>query len=238
MAGRVAFIKWLVTFFLEKKYLPAVQNAKNGGDVLPRIIQTVGGTMQDKNPGLETNVPSEQEKSHSNSSTLSDRRLSNSSLCSIEEQHRTVYDMVQRILLSTRGYVNFVNEVFRQAFLLPSSDISATRKVLKVYRKWLLQDKPVFMEEPDTKEILQEEVSILDHSAAETDCKLPASEHSGHKRSSSWGRTYSFTSAVSRGCIIEDENRNVKAGVQAALQGADVANTSQNNRICHAEPKG
>uniref|UniRef100_A0A493TUQ9 Ral GTPase activating protein catalytic subunit alpha 2 n=1 Tax=Anas platyrhynchos platyrhynchos TaxID=8840 RepID=A0A493TUQ9_ANAPP len=162
MAARVVFIKWLVTFFLEKKYLTAVQNTKNGGEMLPKIIQTVGVVNQDKNPELETGMSyaGEQERSHSNSSTLSDRRLSSSSLCSIEEQHRTVYEMVQRILLSTRGYVNFVNEVFRQL----------------------------------------------------------SSDHSGHKRSSSWGRTYSFTSAVNRGCVLEDEDKNVKAGAQAALQ--------------------
>lgn len=45
-----------------------------------------------------------------------------------------------------------------------------------------------------------------------------SSEPCGHKRSSSWGRTYSFTSAVSRGCVLEDEDRDVKAGAQAALQ--------------------
>uniref|UniRef100_A0A8B9C2D2 Ral GTPase activating protein catalytic subunit alpha 2 n=1 Tax=Anser brachyrhynchus TaxID=132585 RepID=A0A8B9C2D2_9AVES len=213
MAARVVFIKWLVTFFLEKKYLTAVQNTKNGGEMLPKIIQTVGVVSQDKNPELETGMSyaGEQERSHSNSSTLSDRRLSNSSLCSIEEQHRTVYEMVQRILLSTRGYVNFVNEVFRQAFLLPSSDISATRKVVKVYRKWILQEKPVFMEEPDKKENSEDAVVSLEDSSL-------SSDHSGHKRSSSWGRTYSFTSAVNRGCVLEDEDKNVKAGVQAALQ--------------------
>ncbi|XP_064365960.1 ral GTPase-activating protein subunit alpha-2 isoform X4 [Dromaius novaehollandiae] len=220
MAAQVVFIKWLVTFFLEKKYLTAVQHTKNGGEMIPKIIQTVGVVNQDKNPELETSMPyaSEQERNHSNSSTLSDRRLSNSSLCSIEEQHRTVYEMVQRILLSTRGYVNFVNEVFRQAFLLPPSDISATRKVVKVYRKWILQEKPVFMEEPDKKENDQDDVTNLEDSSVQTDSKHLASDHSGHKRSSSWGRTYSFTSAVNRGCILEDEDKNVKAGAQAALQ--------------------
>ncbi|KAI6072051.1 Ral GTPase-activating protein subunit alpha-2 isoform X3 [Aix galericulata] len=220
MAARVVFIKWLVTFFLEKKYLTAVQNTKNGGEMLPKIIQTVGVVNQDKNPELETGVSyaGEQERSHSNSSTLSDRRLSSSSLCSIEEQHRTVYEMVQRILLSTRGYVNFVNEVFRQAFLLPSSDISATRKVVKVYRKWILQEKPVFMEEPDKKENREDTVVSLEDSSVQTDGKHLSSDHSGHKRSSSWGRTYSFTSAVNRGCVLEDEDKNVKAGAQAALQ--------------------
>ncbi|KAI1240313.1 hypothetical protein IHE44_0008729, partial [Lamprotornis superbus] len=143
MAARVVFIKWLVTFFLEKKYLTAVQSAKNGGEMLPKIIQ---------------------------------------------------------------------------AFLLPPSDISATRKVVKVYQKWILQEKPVFMEEPDKKEDSQDAVFPLEDSPVQTDGKHLCSEPCGHKRSSSWGRSYSFTSAVSRGCVLEDEDRDVKAGAQAALQ--------------------
>ncbi|XP_023374157.1 ral GTPase-activating protein subunit alpha-2 [Otolemur garnettii] len=217
MAARVVFIKWIVTFFSEKKYLTTSQNTKNGVDVLPKIIQSVGGGVaQERAPELDGAGPPEQDKSHSNSSTLSDRRLSNSSLCSIEEEHRTVYEMVQRILLSTRGYVNFVNEVFHQAFLLPSCEIAVTRKVVQVYRKWILQDKPVFMEEPDKKDVAQEDAEKLGFS--ETDSKEVSSESSGHKRSSSWGRTYSFTSAMSRGCVTEEDNTNVKAGAQALLQ--------------------
>uniref|UniRef100_A0A8C5NNK5 Ral GTPase activating protein catalytic alpha subunit 2 n=1 Tax=Junco hyemalis TaxID=40217 RepID=A0A8C5NNK5_JUNHY len=234
MAARVVFIKWLVTFFLEKKYLTAVQNTKNGGEMLPKIIQVgfkvdLSSCMctvaagQEKSAELEAGaaVPAgEQERGHSGSgsSSLSDRRLSSCSLCSVEEQHRGVYEMVQGILLSTRGYVNFVNEVFRQAFLLPPSDISATRKVVKVYQKWILQEKPVFMEEPDKKEDSQDAVAPLEDSSVQTDGKHLSSEPCGHKRSSSWGRTYSFTSAVSRGCVLEDEDRDVKAGAQAALQ--------------------
>ncbi|XP_041109707.1 ral GTPase-activating protein subunit alpha-2 isoform X6 [Polyodon spathula] len=220
LAARVAFIKWLVTFFLEKKYVTAVLNTKNGGEVLPKIIQTVtaGSTSQEKNSEAESNGPAEQDKNHSNSSTLSDRRLSNSSLCSIEEEHRTVYDMVQWILLSTRDNVNFVNEVFHQAFLLPSCEASATRKVIQVYKKWILQDKPVFMTEPEKSNQGEEEGvhsdSLLE---TETDSKQPT-EHPGHKRSSSWGRTYSFSSAISRGCINEEENTDIKAGVQSMLQ--------------------
>lgn len=78
---------------------------------------TAGSSSQEKDKASDgdTNGPSgETEKSHSNSSTLSDRRASDSSLCSIEEEHRYVYDMVQNILLSTRDNVNFVNEVFHQ----------------------------------------------------------------------------------------------------------------------------
>ncbi|XP_073484248.1 ral GTPase-activating protein subunit alpha-2 isoform X2 [Aquarana catesbeiana] len=223
MAARVVFIKWLVTFFLEKKYVASTQSTKNGGEVLPKLIQTVSMVNvnqeknQEKNPEAEPAGAPEQEKNHSNSSTLSDRRLSNSSLCSIEEDHKAVYDMVQRILFSTRGYINFINEVFRQAFLLPACDVSATRKVVKVYRKWILQEKPIFMEEPSKPPEDHMNVPVFESAASEPDGK-PVPEQSGHKRSSSWGRTYSFTSAVSRGCVCEDENMDVKAGDQAALQ--------------------
>ncbi|KAJ0008846.1 hypothetical protein NQD34_016261 [Periophthalmus magnuspinnatus] len=155
LAPRVAFITWLVTFFLEKKYVSSaatVQSAKNGTEVI-KLIQTVtagsGSQEKDKTDG-DTNGPvGEPEKSHSNSSTLSNRRPSDSSLCSIEEEHRQVYEMVHGILLSTRENVNFVNEVFHQAFLLPSCEASATRKVIRVYRKWILQEKPSFMTEPE-----------------------------------------------------------------------------------------
>ncbi|XP_069811335.1 ral GTPase-activating protein subunit alpha-2 isoform X2 [Dendropsophus ebraccatus] len=220
MAARVVFIKWLVTFFLEKKYVASSQSTKNGGEVLPKLIQTVSviNVNQEKNAEVEPTGAQEHEKNHSNSSTLSDRRLSNSSLCSIEEDHKNVYDMVQRIFLSTRGYVNFINEVFRQAFLLPACDVSATRKVVKVYRKWILQEKPIFMEEPSQPSSDHVNLPVFESSVTETDSKQVPAEPSGHKRSSSWGRTYSFTSAVSRGCVCEDENMDVKAGDQAALQ--------------------
>uniref|UniRef100_A0A4W4HC52 Rap-GAP domain-containing protein n=1 Tax=Electrophorus electricus TaxID=8005 RepID=A0A4W4HC52_ELEEL len=216
LAPRVAFITWLVNFFLEKKYMStSASNAKNGGDVLPKLIQTVtaGSSSQEKSSEPEPNGPAEQEKSHSNSSTLSDRHASNSSLCSVEEEHRSVYDMVHCILLSTPDNVNFVNEVFHQAFLLPSCEASATRKVIKVYRKWILQDRPAFMSEPD-KTGQDEEDTGDDHQTTEAD-----STHShGHKRTSSWGRTYSFSSAISRGCLTEEQRCDVKAGMQATLQ--------------------
>ncbi|XP_022606809.1 ral GTPase-activating protein subunit alpha-2 [Seriola dumerili] len=226
LAPRVAFITWLVTFFLEKKYVSsaaAAQSAKNGTEVIPKLIQTVTSSQEkekDKTSDGDTNGPAgEPEKSHSNSSTLSDRRPSDSSLCSIEEEHRYVYDMVHAILLSTRDNVNFVNEVFHQAFLLPSCEASATRKVIKVYRKWILQEKPSFMTEPDTTaqedEVDDSSEQIL---STETNSMHAQTESHGHRRSSSWGRTYSFSSAISRGFLTEEQNRDIKAGIQPTLQ--------------------
>ncbi|XP_047200750.1 ral GTPase-activating protein subunit alpha-2 isoform X7 [Girardinichthys multiradiatus] len=228
LAPRVAFITWLVTFFLEKKYVSsaaAAQSAKNGTEVIPKLIQTVtaGSSSQEKektSDGDTNGPPGDTEKSHSNSSTLSDRRPSDSSLCSIEEEHKHVYDMVHSILLSTRDNINFVNEVFHQAFLLPSCEASATRKVIKVYRKWLLLEKPIFMTEPDPT---THEDEVDDHSERilSTDADImnvKTLESHGHRRSSSWGRTYSFSSAINRGFLTEEENRDVKAGMQPTLQ--------------------
>ncbi|XP_069392458.1 ral GTPase-activating protein subunit alpha-2 isoform X2 [Paralichthys olivaceus] len=228
LAPRVAFITWLVTFFLEKKYVSsaaAAQSAKNGTEVIPKLIQTVtaGSSSQekkeDKTSEGDVNGPAgEPEKSHSNSSTLSDRRPSDSSLCSIEEEHRYVYDMVHAILLSTRDNVNFVNEVFHQAFLLPSCEASATRKVIKVYRKWILQEKPGFMTEPD-KTTQEDEVDDSSEQTLNTETNnIHVQESHGHRRSSSWGRTYSFSSAISRGFLTEQQNRDIKAGIQPTLQ--------------------
>uniref|UniRef100_A0A8C5I3N3 Rap-GAP domain-containing protein n=1 Tax=Gouania willdenowi TaxID=441366 RepID=A0A8C5I3N3_GOUWI len=226
LAPRVAFITWLVTFFLEKKYIStAAQSAKNGTEVIPKLIQTVtaGGNSQekDKSSDGDTNTPAgEPEKSHFNSSTLSARRPSDSSVCSIEEEHRQVYDMVQAILLATRDNVNFVNEVFHQAFLLPSCEALATGKVIKVYRKWILLEKPAFMTEPDTP--AQEDE--VDNSSEQRINSEIISMHAqmleshGHKRSSSWGRTYSFSSAINRGFLTEEQNRDIKAGIQPTLQ--------------------
>uniref|UniRef100_H2MSR2 Ral GTPase activating protein catalytic subunit alpha 2 n=1 Tax=Oryzias latipes TaxID=8090 RepID=H2MSR2_ORYLA len=219
LAPRVAFINWLVTFFLEKKYVScaaAAQSTKNGTEVIPKLIQTVtaGSSSQDKERDADSNGPvGEPEKSHSNSSTLSDRRPSDSSLCSIEEEHRQVYEMVHSLLLSTRDNVNFVNEIFHQAFLLPSCEASATRKVIKVYRKWILEEKPNFMAEPDTT-IQGDEVD--DH--PEQILIIYHHPGLGHKRSSSWGRTYSFSSAISRGFLTEEQNMDVNAGIQPTLQ--------------------
>uniref|UniRef100_A0A8C7IT65 Ral GTPase activating protein catalytic subunit alpha 2 n=1 Tax=Oncorhynchus kisutch TaxID=8019 RepID=A0A8C7IT65_ONCKI len=208
LAPRVAFITWLVTFFLDKKYI-STPSAKNGtNEVIPKLIQ-VG-------PLEEPHGPTEPEKIHSNGSTLSDRRPSDSSLCSIDEEHRSVYDMVHGILLSTRDNINFVNEVFHQAFLLPSCETSATRKVIKVYRKWILQEKPGFMTEPEKSRQAETDNTHTPKLSLRNTTTFILTH--GHKRSSSWGRTYSFSSAISRGCLTEEQNRDIKAGIQPTLQ--------------------
>ncbi|XP_059504334.1 ral GTPase-activating protein subunit alpha-2 isoform X2 [Stegostoma tigrinum] len=221
LAARVAFIKWLVTFFLEKKYTATNQNTKNGGEMLPKIIQSVTAnpSTQEKAIELEASGTTEQDRSHSNSSTLSERRLSTSSLCSIEEEHQPVYEMVQRVLFSSQANVNFINEVFHQGFLLPSCEASAIKKVVKVYRKWILQEnKPPFMAEPEKSETDDDVVDHPEHLSVLLTDNKETIQQSRHRRTSSWGRTYSFTNAINRGCVFEEENANIQAGIQSTLQ--------------------
>ena len=45
-----------------------------------------------------------------------------------------MYEMVQQILLSTRGYVNFVNEVFRQVSVCVCVCVCVCDKFMKLKR--------------------------------------------------------------------------------------------------------
>ncbi|XP_076605061.1 ral GTPase-activating protein subunit alpha-1 isoform X6 [Chaetodon auriga] len=92
----------------------------------------------------------EPEQSHSNTSTLTEREPSSSSLCSMDEEQLTDMEVVRRVLTSSRTNVNFITEIFRQAFLLPMCEAAAMRKVVRVYQEWIsMDDKPVFMKEPE-----------------------------------------------------------------------------------------
>ncbi|KAI3367931.1 hypothetical protein L3Q82_026760 [Scortum barcoo] len=92
----------------------------------------------------------EPEQSHSNTSTLTEREPSSSSLCSMDEEQLTDMEVVRRVLTSTRTNVNFITEIFRQAFLLPMCEAAAMRKVVRVYQEWIsMEDRPVFMKEPE-----------------------------------------------------------------------------------------
>lgn len=57
---------------------------------------------------------SEPEQSHSNTSTLTEREPSSSSLCSMDEEQLTDMEVVRRVLTSSRTNVNFITEIFRQ----------------------------------------------------------------------------------------------------------------------------
>uniref|UniRef100_A0AAQ4RQ74 Ral GTPase activating protein catalytic subunit alpha 1 n=1 Tax=Gasterosteus aculeatus aculeatus TaxID=481459 RepID=A0AAQ4RQ74_GASAC len=141
LQGRVIFIRWLVSFWLEPR--PNAQIPGTEGENVPKNIQVSAYSEQQPDWRLA-------EQSHSNTSTLTEREPSSSSLCSMDEEQLTDMEVVRRVLTNSRTNVNFITEIFRQAFLLPMCKAAAMRKVVRVYQEWIsMEDRPVFMKEPE-----------------------------------------------------------------------------------------
>ncbi|XP_026085761.1 ral GTPase-activating protein subunit alpha-1 isoform X7 [Carassius auratus] len=218
--ARVIFIRWLVSFWLEPRSNTGTHIPGMEGENVPKNIQRAaaglaargedGGLRPD---GLDGGGTGEPEQSHSNTSTLTEREPSSSSLCSMDEEHLTDIEVVRRVLCSSRTNVNFITEIFRQAFLLPMCEAAAMRKVVRVYQEWISQqDKPVFMREPEEDQFTGQPDSTHEQRTdkEEEDIGLTVSIHS---RNPNWCRNSGSKSSDSE--VLE---YNVHAGVQATLQ--------------------
>ncbi|XP_014883508.1 ral GTPase-activating protein subunit alpha-1 isoform X1 [Poecilia latipinna] len=180
LQARVIFIRWLVSFWLEPRPNTQTQIPGTEGESVPKNIQRAAAGLAARSAGssddgggggsrseshLESSGSSlgptgssiggpvgtgEPEQSHSNTSTLTEREPSSSSLCSMDEEQLTDMEVVRRVLTNSRTNVNFIIEIFRQGFLLPMCEAAAMRKVVRVYQEWIsMEDKPVFMKEPE-----------------------------------------------------------------------------------------
>uniref|UniRef100_A0A8C2F9T5 Ral GTPase activating protein, alpha subunit 1 (catalytic) n=1 Tax=Cyprinus carpio TaxID=7962 RepID=A0A8C2F9T5_CYPCA len=218
--ARVIFIRWLVSFWLEPRSNTGTHIPGMEGENVPKNIQRAaaglaargedGGLRPD---GLDGGGTGEPEQSHSNTSTLTEREPSSSSLCSMDEEHLTVIEVVRRVLCSSSTNVNFITEIFRQAFLLPMCEAAAMRKVVRVYQEWISQqDKPVFMREPEEDQFTGQLDSTHGQRSdkEEEDIGLTVTVNS---RNPNWCRNSGSKSSDSE--VLE---YNVHAGVQATLQ--------------------
>uniref|UniRef100_A0A673MZE0 Ral GTPase-activating protein subunit alpha-1-like n=1 Tax=Sinocyclocheilus rhinocerous TaxID=307959 RepID=A0A673MZE0_9TELE len=219
--ARVIFIRWLVSFWLEPRSNTGTHIPGMEGENVPKNIQRAaaglaargedGGLRPD---GLDGGGTGEPEQSHSNTSTLTEREPSSSSLCSMDEEHLTDIEVVRRVLCSSRTNVNFITEIFRQAFLLPMCEAAAMRKVVRVYQEWIsLQDKPVFMREPEEDRFTGQLDSTHEQRTdkEEEDIGLTVSVHN---RNPNW----CSRNSGSKSSDSEVLEYNVHAGVQATLQ--------------------
>ncbi|XP_005343776.1 ral GTPase-activating protein subunit alpha-1 isoform X6 [Microtus ochrogaster] len=228
--ARVIVIRWLVSFWLEPKPHSGPNIPGMEGEVLPKNIQRAAASLVSREENKTDNVDkadktTEPEQSHSNTSTLTEREPSSSSLCSIDEEHLTDIEIVRRVFSSKRSNVNFVTEIFRQAFLLPICEAAAMRKVVKVYQEWIQQEeKPLFMQEPDERvlpssdipcleNITDQNISIEDGEKREEENGTNISEH---VRNSSWTKNGSYQVAFH--ASEEATEQNIQAGTQAVLQ--------------------
>ncbi|XP_078720544.1 ral GTPase-activating protein subunit alpha-1-like isoform X2 [Lampetra fluviatilis] len=170
----------------------------------------------------------QEQQSHSNTSTLTEREPSTSSLCSVDEEHLSDAEIARKVFHSSRENVNFVIEVFRQAFLLPICEAAAIRKVVRVYQEWIQQgERPLFMKEPEEApppHLRPPSASGAKARTAESDSngaerKLPSSKSgAGHARTPSWTRNSSYEDAINKASEMDDGNKSLYAGVQATLQ--------------------
>uniref|UniRef100_A0AAQ5X0Y7 Rap-GAP domain-containing protein n=1 Tax=Amphiprion ocellaris TaxID=80972 RepID=A0AAQ5X0Y7_AMPOC len=156
LQARVIFIRWLVSFWLEPRPNTQTHIPGTEGENVPKNIQRAAAGLAARSAGGSMGLSGgpgtvgEPEQSHSNTSTLTEREPSSSSLCSMDEEQLTDMEVVRRVLTSSRTNVNFITEIFRQAFLLPMCEAAAMRKVVRVYQEWIsMEDKPVFMKEPE-----------------------------------------------------------------------------------------
>ncbi|XP_053924488.1 ral GTPase-activating protein subunit alpha-1 isoform X7 [Cuculus canorus] len=227
--ARVIVIRWLVSFWLEPKphtgpHIPGME-----GENVPKNIQRAAASMASREDSKNDSTDkqdrnAEPEQSHSNTSTLTEREPSSSSLCSIDEEHLTDIEIVRKVFSSKRSNVNFLTEIFRQAFLLPICEAAAMRKVVKVYQEWIQQeDKPLFMKEPE--EIMQCTAADCDESIADHNSSEKAKEreeekgmNSSHVRNSNWARNGCYNETSHKMSEIDSEEQNVRAGVQSVLQ--------------------
>ncbi|KAM4898698.1 ral GTPase-activating protein subunit alpha-1 isoform 2-T2 [Sylvia borin] len=226
--ARVIVIRWLVSFWLEPKphtgpHIPGME-----GENVPKNIQRAAASMASREDSKNDSTDkqdrnAEPEQSHSNTSTLTEREPSSSSLCSIDEEHLTDIEIVRKVFSSKRSNVNFLTEIFRQAFLLPICEAAAMRKVVKVYQEWIQQeDKPLFMKEPE--EIMQCTTvdcdESVDHNSSEKGKEREEEKgmNSSHVRNSNWTRNGCYEDTLHKTSEIDTEEQNVRAGVQSVLQ--------------------
>ncbi|XP_053449932.1 ral GTPase-activating protein subunit alpha-1 isoform X3 [Nycticebus coucang] len=229
--ARVIVIRWLVSFWLEPKphtgpHIPGME-----GEVLPKNIQRAAASLVSREENKNDNADkadrtTEPEQSHSNTSTLTEREPSSSSLCSIDEEHLTDIEIVRRVFSSKRSNVNFVTEIFRQAFLLPICEAAAMRKVVKVYQEWIQQEeKPLFMQEPEEIVLTSSDLPCIE-SVTEHDISVEEGEKreeengtniADYVRNSSWAKNGSYQDAL-HDASEEATEQNIRAGTQAVLQ--------------------
>ncbi|XP_054572526.1 ral GTPase-activating protein subunit alpha-1 isoform X1 [Eptesicus fuscus] len=229
--ARVIVIRWLVSFWLEPKphtgpHIPGME-----GEILPKNIQRAAASLVSREENKTDNTDktdrtTEPEQSHSNTSTLTEREPSSSSLCSIDEEHLTDIEIVRRVFSSKRSNVNFVTEIFRQAFLLPICEAAAMRKVVKVYQEWIQQEeKPLFMQEPEEIVISSSDLPCIDN-VPDHDISMEEGEKreeengtniADHVRNSTWAKNGTYQDVL-HNASEEATEQNIRAGTQAVLQ--------------------
>uniref|UniRef100_A0A2K5PIB2 Ral GTPase activating protein catalytic subunit alpha 1 n=1 Tax=Cebus imitator TaxID=2715852 RepID=A0A2K5PIB2_CEBIM len=214
--ARVIVIRWLVSFWLEPKphtgpHIPGME-----GEVLPKNIQRAAASLVSREESKNDNADkadrtTEPEQSHSNTSTLTEREPSSSSLCSIDEEHLTDIEIVRRVFSSKRSNVNFVTEIFLSCCVVQAGLeflASSNPPALASQSAGITDISPIPCLFFFLMMILARGLSVLLENGTNT---------ADHVRNSSWAKNGSFQGALHK-ASDEATEQNIQAGTQAVLQ--------------------
>ncbi|XP_012275924.1 ral GTPase-activating protein subunit alpha-1 isoform X2 [Orussus abietinus] len=195
---KVALVKWIASFthitrkdgpfaHLSQSTSPSDENATESE------LRRVSVTQNSSDPNA-----------HSPESSLSSQHESQNQ--SQEDSAVSALALVREVLYGSRDNVNFVHELYRQAFLLDFTHAGAIRKAIAVYKDWIqMNEIPPFLLEPldghkdrDTEDGQKKEL--------DTDRSPPESYRQPRLRNDS------YLGAIHR------ENLFVRAGLQNVLQ--------------------
>ncbi|XP_021917093.1 ral GTPase-activating protein subunit alpha-1 isoform X3 [Zootermopsis nevadensis] len=211
---RVVVIKWVATFtHITKKGDTPFMHTQSNSSVTP-------SEDADHSPGTELRRVSVSQAGSNHDATLPASDSNHSSVFShteggnhslSEDPNAAAVHLVREVLYSNRDNVNFVHEVYRQAFLLNFTHSPAIRKAIAVYKDWIqmnVPELPSFMLEP-----------LESHKEDYYRSGPPSFEYSsmeGSETSESYRvtrlRNDSYLGAIHR------ENLLVRAGLQNVLQ--------------------
>lgn len=167
LPARVAFIQWLVQYCID---VPEVERRKSKTNQME--------TLDETDEFASTGEPN-------STATEGDHQSTTSSFES-EEEHRRHGQIIRQTIFSTRENVNLVQEIFRQAFLLPfvkvddcsekEKPLSPAGVVIKAFSMWLNASenrlpsctKPVWCEEPKYDGSAEDAVRAGDQAALQS----------------------------------------------------------------------
>ncbi|XP_044013466.1 ral GTPase-activating protein subunit alpha-1 isoform X2 [Aphidius gifuensis] len=193
---KVALIKWLASF---------THVVKKDGSFL-NSSQNTTSNDESTNDNDSKRVSINHSNKYDTNSLSSDVTIQHDSLTSHDEGQSAVV-LVREVLYGTRENVNFVHEMYRQAFLLDFIHAGAIRKAIAVYKDWIQTTEiPPFMMEPldshkDKDKDNDDNIKTIDYD------KSPSDNYRLTRL-----RTDSYLGAIHR------ENIFVRAGLQNLLQ--------------------
>ncbi|XP_051158588.1 probable Rho GTPase-activating protein CG5521 isoform X3 [Leptopilina boulardi] len=191
---KVALIKWIASYtHVTKKEGPFAQLSQNSTS-----------TDESTEPDLRR-VSVHQNSTDSNLLSPESNPSQHESLTQ-EDSALSAVALVREVLYGNRDNVNFIHELYRQAFLLDFTHAGAIRKAIGAYKDWIqMNEIPPFMLEPLDG---HRERDLEDCHNKKEDADKSPQEYHRHTRL----RNDSYLGAIHR------ENLFVRAGLQSVLQ--------------------